>query len=131
MRNQQECVRQVDHDAAQCAIGNYVVLVGVRSDDPGLSCCLLLLEDAETRSVCVLENYVSSARDLCYRLLLSRAHVVPVSYVRDHDFHFGIDRSRALLECSEALLDGRELSSADDSEEVRLRHSACNHTCQI
>src|SRR5688500_2386386 len=59
--NQKERTRKIDYDAAECLRGDDVILVGVRSDDPDISCFLHCLKDAKACSVCVLENHVGTA----------------------------------------------------------------------
>src|SRR6185503_1104681 len=103
----EKSVRQVDRDAAEYHVGRDTVLIRVAAEDIRALRLACRLEDAESRSVGILEYDVDATRDLRERLLLPRADVVPVTDIRRCDANAGVDLARAGGERAKALANRR------------------------
>src|SRR5688500_16552874 len=99
----EECVGEVDHDAAERDIRGNGVLVGVGAKNVDARSLLGCLEDPESCSIGILENDVSSSCDLSECLLLAGTRVIPVPDVRGQDAHSWVDTLCSSLECQETL----------------------------
>ena len=124
-------MRKIDYDAANRDFRRDGVLVGVGSQNECFSGLSRRLEYTQTRRIRVLEDDVRAAPDLCERLLLSRAHVLPVSEVGRKHGDPGIHRTGACGKGGKALFYRWKLGTANYTQHVGFGQRTGNHTSKV